>query len=72
MNNNYKKIIDWLYSKEDCSDYQKLLRSYMLLGWAKQELEALKFDLSSTFDTQTEFGIQNKADLDLKVEPIIL
>lgn len=42
-----KKMIDWLYSKgDDCSDFQKKLRLYMFLGWAKDTLNSLKF----TFD----------------------
>lgn len=43
--NNYKKIIDWLYSKGDnCSDSQKALRLYMFLKYSKEKLLSLKFD----------------------------
>ena len=43
MTKSYKKVIDWLYAKGDnCSEYQKGLRSYMMLGWAKEELLKLK------------------------------
>jgi len=48
MNYKYqalKNAIDFLYSKDKVSDFQKDLRLYMMMGWAKKELQALKKDI---------------------------
>ena len=40
----YKKIVDYLYkSGDNCSQFQKDLRMYMLCNWTIWSLQSLKF-----------------------------
>ena len=40
MNNAYQKMVDWLYSKSEVSDFQKELRLFMFLKAGNYKLSS--------------------------------